>query len=68
MAKKKESTKKTTKKVTEKEVKVTSDDKDYVDEVVTYYKDYAEYYGVDFATFLSSYVGLQGINTEEEFK
>ena len=53
--------------IAEKEVKITDDDKAYVDEVVNYYKDYAEYYGVDLATFLSSYVGLPGISTEKEF-
>lgn len=54
--------------ITNKEVKVTDDDKDYVDEVVNYYKDYAEYYGVDLATFLTSYVGIPGVTTEEEFR
>ena len=53
--------------ITKKEVTVTDEDKDYVNEVVNYYKDYAEYYGVDLATFLSSYVGLNGITTEDEF-
>lgn len=54
--------------IANKEVKVTDDDKAYVDEVVNYYKDYAEYYGVDLTTFLSSYVGLPGITTEKEFR
>lgn len=53
--------------ISEKEVKVTDDDKKYVDEVVDYYKNYAEYYGVDLPTFLSNYVGLNGISTEDEF-
>lgn len=53
--------------IADKEVKVTSDDKEYVQEVVDYYKEYAKYYNTDLATFLSSYVGLQGISTEEEF-
>ncbi|MBQ9071622.1 MAG: peptidylprolyl isomerase [Bacilli bacterium] len=53
--------------IAEKEVKVTDDDKEYVQEVVDYYKEYAEYYGVDLATFLSSYMGLSGITTEDQF-
>lgn len=53
--------------IADKEVKVTSDDKEYVQEVVDYYKEYAKYYNTDLETFLSSYVGLQGISTEEEF-
>ena len=54
--------------IANKEVKITDEDKDYVDQVVNYYKDYAEYYGVDLATFLANYVGLSGITTEKEFK
>lgn len=54
--------------IADKEVKVTKDDKAYVDEVVDYYKNYAEYYGVDLPTFLANYVGLSGITTEDEFK
>ena len=53
--------------IAEKEVTVTDDDKKYVDEVVDYYKEYAEYYGVDLATFLANYVGLPGVATEEDF-
>ena len=47
--------------------KLNSDDKKYVEEVVNYYKDYAEYYKTDLATFLANYVGLSGITTEKEF-
>ena len=53
--------------IADKEVEITKDNEAYVQEVVDYYKDYAEYYGVDLATFLSSYVGLTGITTEDEF-
>ncbi len=53
--------------IAEKEVTVTDEDKDYVKEVVDYYKEYADYYGVDLKTFLSSYMGLSGIETEDEF-
>ena len=54
--------------IADKEVSITKDDEDYVDEVVNYYKDYAEYYGVDLETFLKNYVGLTGITTEDEFR
>lgn len=53
--------------IADKEVTVTDEDKEYVKEVVNYYKDYAEYYGTDLETFLTNYVGLTGITTEEEF-
>ena len=54
--------------IANKEVKVTDEDRDYVEEVVNYYKDYAEYYNVDLETFLANYVGLPGITTESDFK
>ena len=53
--------------IANKEVKVTKEDKEYVQEVVDYYKQYAEYYGVDLQTFLANYVGLKDITTEDEF-
>ena len=53
--------------IANKEVKITKDDKDYVQEVVDYYKQYAEYYNTDLKTFLANYVGLSNISTEEEF-
>lgn len=54
--------------ISEKEVTITDDDEKYVQEVVDYYVEYAEYYETDLKTFLANYVGLNGINTEEEFK
>ena len=54
--------------IADKEVKVTDDDKKYVDEVVDYYKQYAEYYGTDLSTFLANYVGIKGITTEKDFR
>lgn len=53
--------------IADKEVTVTDEDEEYVQEVVDYYKEYAEYYGTDLATFLASYVGLNGVETEEDF-
>jgi len=53
--------------IADKEVKINKENEEYVQEVVDYYKEYAEYYGVDLATFLSSYVGLNGITTEDQF-
>lgn len=54
--------------IADKEVEITDEHKKYVDEVVDYYKDYAEYYKVDLATFLANYVGLNGIETEDQFR
>ena len=48
--------------------KLTKDDEKYVDQVVDYYKQYAEYYGASFEDFLSQYVGIQGVTTEKEFR
>ena len=53
--------------IASKEVKVTKDDKEYVQGVVDYYKQYAEYYNTDLKTFLANYVGLKDITTEDEF-
>ena len=48
--------------------KLTKDDEKYVDQVVDYYKQYAEYYGATFEDFLSQYVGIQGVTNEKEFR
>ena len=48
--------------------KLTKDDEAYIDQVVDYYKQYAEYYGASFEDFLSQYVGIQGVTTEKEFR
>ena len=48
--------------------KLTKDDEKYIDQVVDYYKQYAEYYGASFEDFLSQYVGIQGVTTEKEFR
>lgn len=54
--------------IAEKEVTFTEEDEKYVQEVVDYYIEYAEYYETDLATFLANYVGINGITTEDEFK
>lgn len=54
--------------IAEKEVTVTEEDEKYVQEVVDYYVEYAEYYQTDLETFLTNYVGLSGITNEKEFK
>ena len=54
--------------IANKEVTITEDDNKKVKEIVDYYLEYAEYYKVDLATFLVNYVGIQGIETEDEFK
>ena len=46
----------------------TEEDDKYIDEVVEYYKQYAEYYGTSFEDFLSQYVGISGVTTEDEFR
>lgn len=53
--------------IADKEVTVTEEDEKYVQEVVDYYVEYAEYYETDLATFLANYVGINGISTEKEF-
>ena len=53
--------------IANKEVTITEEDEKYVQEVVDYYKEYAEYYDTDLETFLANYVGLNGISTEKEF-
>ena len=53
--------------IAEKEIETTDEIKQYTQELIDYYKQYAEMLGVDFKTFLSSYVGISGVTTEEEF-
>lgn len=48
--------------------KLTKKNEEYIDQVVDYYKQYAEYYGTSFEQFLSSYVGISGITNEKEFR
>lgn len=54
--------------IADKEVKFTKEDEEYVDNVIEYYKQYAEYYGVTFEEFLTQYAGVSGASTEEEFR
>ncbi len=53
--------------ISNKEVTITEKDKEYVQDVVDYYLEYAEYYQTDLENFLVSYVGITGISTEKEF-
>ena len=53
--------------IAEKEIETTKELEQYTQEVVDYYKQYAEMLQVDFETFLATYVGLPNISTEEEF-
>ena len=48
--------------------KFTDENNKYIDQVVDYYKQYADYYGVSFENFLSQYVGISGVTTEDEFR
>ncbi len=54
--------------IADKEVKFTDEDDEYVENIVEYYKQYADYYGVSFEQFLSQYAGLSNISTEDEFR
>lgn len=47
---------------------LTKENEKYIDQVVDYYKQYADYYGVSFEEFLSQYVGISGVTTEDEFR
>jgi len=53
--------------ISDKEVTLTKEDEIYVDSIVEYYKEYAEYYNTDLETFLAQ-SGLSGIKTEKQFK
>lgn len=53
--------------IANKEVTITEEDEKYVQEIVDYYVEYAEYYETDLGSFLANYVGINGINTEKEF-
>lgn len=52
--------------ISSKEIKATNEDMDYVQEVVDYYTEYANYYETDLKTFLTEYIGINNISTEEE--
>lgn len=47
---------------------LTKENEEYIDQVVGYYKQYADYYGVSFEDFLTQYVGISGVTTEDEFR
>lgn len=53
--------------IADKEVTFTEENKEYIQEIVDYYVDYAEYYEVTLGEFLENYVGISGITTKEEF-
>lgn len=55
--------------IAEKEVKLSKEDKEYIDNVVDYYKQMADqYYGMDFDEFLTQFIKLPGVTTEDEFR
>lgn len=56
--------------IASKEVtKLSKDDKEYVDNIVEYYKSMAEqYYGMELEDFLVQYIKLPGVTTEDEFR
>ncbi len=52
--------------IANKEVKTTKEIEDYANQIVEYYKQYATQYGVDFEQFMTNYVGLNGVTTEDQ--
>lgn len=54
--------------IADKEVEFTDADNEYVDNIIEYYKQYADYYGVSFEDFLKQYVGIADVTTEDEFR
>lgn len=55
--------------IASKEVtKLSKDDKEYVDNIVEYYKSMAEQYGMELEDFLVQYIKLPGVTTEDEFR
>lgn len=53
--------------IANKEITIKDEDKKYAKEVVEYYKQYAEYNGVDLMTFVANYLGLSNITSEDDF-
>ena len=53
--------------IAEHEIETTDAIEKYAQDVVDYYKSYANSMNVDLETFLINFVGLSGITTEEEF-
>lgn len=53
--------------IAEQEIETTDAIEKYAQDVVDYYKSYANSMNVDLETFLINFVGLSGITTEEEF-
>lgn len=53
--------------IADKEIETTDEIKEYAQQIVDYYVSYAEAFSMDLETFLTSYVGVSGITTEEDF-
>lgn len=53
--------------IADKEIETTDEIKEYAQQIVDYYVSYAEAFSMDLETFLTSYVGVSGIATEEDF-
>lgn len=54
--------------IAKKEVETTDEIKKYVDEAIEYYQGYAKSYQMTLPQFASSYLGLTGINSEEDLR
>lgn len=54
--------------IAEKEVKTTKEIESYADEAITYYTQYATSYGMTLPNFAASYLGISGIESEDDLK
>lgn len=54
--------------IADKEVETTDEIKKYVDEAIQYYQQYASAYNMTLPQFASSYLGINGIESEEDLK
>lgn len=54
--------------IAEKEVETTDEINSYVDEAIEFYSYYAESYGMTLPNFAASYLGLNGIESEDDLR
>ena len=54
--------------IADKEVETTDEIKQYVDDAIKFYQQYASAYEMTLPQFASSYLGLNGINSEEDLR
>lgn len=54
--------------IADKEVKTTKEIEEYVDEAIEFYTYYAESYGMTLPNFAASYLGISGIESEDDLR